>query len=90
MTPAIASHLHYRFHCFCGARIAATEKTAACASCGRAFEIRRTGKRTHWRVTTSGHRRLRRGLLPSDLKAMAIRISLYLLLGYCAYELLDC
>jgi hypothetical protein len=55
MTRQMASEtvVEYDFRCFCGTPIVTTEKTMTCTNCGRTFEIRRVGKRTHWRVNTA-------------------------------------
>jgi len=61
MTPEMTSEIapkriaerKYRFHCLCGATLVTTEKTGTCTNCGKAFGIRRVGKRTHWRMNTA-------------------------------------
>jgi Fe2+ or Zn2+ uptake regulation protein len=59
MTPEAASEtvVEYDFQCFCGAPIVSNQKMVSCTSCGRTFEIRRVGKRTHHRRrSTREHR----------------------------------
>jgi len=76
----------YELQCFCGAEIVTTEKTVTCASCGETLGIHRV-KKQHWKIAPlpRPHRRLQ----PPDLRKLAIRISLYLLLAYYVYDLLE-
>jgi hypothetical protein len=76
----------YELQCFCGALIVTTEKTVTCASCGETLGIHRV-KRKHWEIgpPPRPHRRLQL----ADLGKVAIRISVYLLLGYYVYDLLE-
>jgi hypothetical protein len=90
MRPDIAPGIvgKYRFQCFCGACIATTEKTVTCANCGKALGIHRVrSQRVRWK--TLPLRAPYRRLQPGDLKELAIRIALYLLLAYYVYDLLD-
>ena len=87
MTPAIAPAqivVEYDFQCFCGAPIGTTKKIVTCANCGKVLGIRRS-KRQHWKIVPPPrpHRRLQL----EDLKSLAIRIALYLLLSGCVYDL---
>lgn len=87
MTPAPSAAeiiVEYEFHCFCGAPIATTGKTVTCSSCGSVLGIRRS-RRQHWKI----HSLVRpyRRLQVSDLKFLAIRITLYLLSAYLVYDL---
>jgi len=86
MTPVRAPGIavEYRFQCFCGAPIVATEKTAKCAKCGGTLGIRRV-KRQHWKIAPPElpHRKLQ----ASDLQTLAIRIAGSLLWVYGVYVL---
>lgn len=83
MTPAIASEIvvEYHFRCFCGASNVTTEKTLTCAHCGAVLGIRRV-RRQHWKIIPP--QRPHRRLQVRDLTQLAIRIAIYLLLGYLA------
>jgi hypothetical protein len=84
MKPAIALEtvVEYRFLCFCGDPITATEKTVTCANCGKELRIRRF-KRQHWIVTPP--QRPHRRLQGEDLGALVNRIMPALLLGVCLF-----
>lgn len=88
MTSAIATEVivEYHFRCFCGAPIIATEKRATCANCGETLGIRRV-KRQHRKIAPAEvpHRSLQ----PADLQTLAIRLFLYLLLGYYLFDSID-
>jgi hypothetical protein len=86
MTSAIATPrvVEYRFRCFCGAPIVSSEKTAACAQCGKTLSIRRV-RRQHWRIAPA--ELLHRPLRPSDLGTLAMRLALYLALACAVYSL---
>jgi hypothetical protein len=87
MKPAIASEItvEYRFLCFCGDPITATEKTVTCANCAKELGIRRF-KRQHWKIAPP--RRPHRNLQVEDLGALVNRIIATLLLGF--YLLCGC
>jgi hypothetical protein len=78
--------VEYRFQCFCGSPIVATEKTAACANCGEILGIHR--KRTHRRWYIAWRQGPYRKLQLEDLEELAIRIALYFFSGYYVYDLL--
>jgi hypothetical protein len=82
MKPAIASEIvvEYRFLCFCGDPITATEKIVTCANCGKELGIRRF-KRQHWKIAPP--QRPHRKLQVEDLGVLMNRIVPYLLVGLC-------
>jgi hypothetical protein len=86
MTPTVPSDIivEYRFRCFCGAPIVATEKALTCANCGASLGIRRF-KRQHWKIAPRPlpHRRLQF----ADLHDLAIRILFFLSFAGCLYVL---
>jgi hypothetical protein len=87
MKPAVALEtiVEYRFLCFCGDLITATEKTVTCANCGKEIGIRRL-KRQHWKIAPP--RRPQRNLQVQDLGALMNRVIPTLLL--CASLLCAC
>jgi hypothetical protein len=89
MKPALASGtvVEYHFQCFCGTPIVATEKTVTCANCGKTLGIRRSRKHTRRRWYTFPLREPHRKLQLEDLEELAILIFVYLLLGFCVYDL---
>jgi len=80
MKAEIASEMvvEHDFRCFCGASIVSTEKTLTCTHCGAILGIRRV-RRQHWKIVPP--QRPHRRLQVRDLKQLAIRIAVYLLLG---------
>jgi hypothetical protein len=81
MKPAIALEtvVEYRFLCFCGDPITATEKTVTCANCGKELRIRRF-KRQHWKIAPP--QRPHRNLQVEDLGALVNRVIPTLLLVF--------
>jgi hypothetical protein len=71
--PAVALEnvVEYRFLCFCGDPITATEKTVTCANCGIELGIRRF-KRQHWKLAPP--QRPHRSLQVEDLGGLVNRI----------------
>lgn len=73
MKPTIASEnvVEYRFLCFCGDPITATEKIVTCSNCGKKLGIRRF-KRQHWKIAPPP--RPHRNLQVEDLEGLVNRI----------------
>jgi uncharacterized membrane protein YgcG/tetratricopeptide (TPR) repeat protein len=74
----------YRFPCPCGATMITSEKTVICTDCGKAFGIRRVGRRRHrWNIAP--HREAQSVWELGDLRKLVIYAALCaLILGLAA------